>query len=321
MPVLGDFPYAFLVTLAVTLGLFFGSFLNVVIHRVPRDESVVFPGSRCPGCGKPIAAWDNLPVVSWLFLRGRARCCKTPISARYPLIEALGGGAGWAVLETRVLALSPESAWTVALGTFALYLALVLGLIAAAFIDLEHMILPDAITLGGAALGLATAVWRDDVTLGGAAIGSAIGFLLVWVPFDLLYRLVRGHPGMGLGDAKLMLLAGAWFGWPGAVFALLAGSVQGTVATVAVYVARGRIDEPEAVTREREEMLAELDAAEGEEKERLRAELEQDPIFNPPEEGLGRARVPFGPFLVLAIVEYALFGAWLREAFGTWFVV
>ncbi len=321
MLTLGEFPVTFLTVLAVTFGLFFGSFLNVVIYRLPRGESVVHPGSRCPGCGKAIRAWHNIPVLGWLLLRGRASCCGAKISARYPLVEALGGLTGWAVLQTRVLSMPLESSWYAGLAMFTLYFALALGLIAAALIDLEHMILPDEITLGGTVVGLGSAVFRPDVTVWDSFLGAALGFVLIWLPFVVLYRALRGQAGMGLGDAKLTLLAGAWFGWQGALFAILAGSVQGTVAAVAVYLARGRVDEPEAVIKEREEMHAALDAVEGEEREALLKELELDPIFHEPEPGLGGSRIPFGPFLVLATLQYILFGPVMMEALGSWLLV
>lgn len=315
----GELPYWFVAGLAIVLGLLWGSFLNVVIHRLPREQSLVRPGSRCPGCGEPIRAWQNVPVLSWLLLRGRARCCGVRISPRYPLVELIGGLVAWAIVETRILTLPSETeAWR-ALALFALYLGLALGLIAAAFIDLEHMILPDSITLGGALLGLASVPLRQgDVGWLDALVGAAVGFLVIWLPFVLLYQLVRGHPGMGLGDAKLTLLAGAWFGWPGAVFALLAGAIQGTVMAFVVFAVRGKIEEPEAVRKEREEMLAEIEAAEGEERAALEAELAKDPIGREPEEGLGKARLPFGPFLALATLEYLLFGKVLWLEYLAW---
>jgi leader peptidase (prepilin peptidase)/N-methyltransferase len=309
VPTLADFPHWFLVATAVALGLAFGSFLNVVVHRLPRGESLVRPGSRCPACGKPISAIDNVPLFGWLALLGRARCCGAKISPRYPLVEALGGLAGWAVLEMRIMPL-PLDTTALKLGIiFILYFALALGLVAAAFIDLEHMILPDEITLGGTAVGLVTFSLRGETTFFQSLIGAAIGFVMIWLPFDVLYRVLRGQAGMGLGDAKLTMLAGAWFGWPGAVFALLAGSVQGSIAALAVYLARGKIDEPEAVKREREEMLAAIAATEDEqERKALEEELANDPIGTEPEGGLGKARLPFGPFLALATLEYLLFG-------------
>jgi leader peptidase (prepilin peptidase)/N-methyltransferase len=258
-----------------------------------------------------------VPLFGWLLLRGRARCCKAKISARYPLVELLGGLSAWAVLDRVVLALPGDTSIALGGAIFALYLALVLGLIALSLIDLEHMILPDAITLGGAALGLLSAPLRPGASLVESLIGAVAGFLIVWLPFDLLYRKLRGMPGMGLGDAKLLALAGAWFGVQGAIFALLAGAVQATVVTLVVLLTRGRIDEPDAVVAEREEMQKLLAQAEGAERMALERELALDPLARAPEEGVGRARVAFGPFLCVAIIEYLFFGEIvMRELVG-----
>ena len=308
MPILAEFPPLFLITVAVSFGLVLGSFLNVVIHRLPRGESIAFPGSRCPACGTPIRAVDNVPLFGWLLLRGRARCCKVAISPRYPLVELLGGLSAWAVLDRIVLDLPGDTSIALAVAIFVLYLALVLGLIALALIDLEHMILPDEITLGGVVLGLLSVPLRPEASFTTSLIGAAAGFLIVWLPFDVLYRRLRGTPGMGLGDAKLLALAGAWFGFQGSLFALLAGAVQATVVTLLMLIVRGRIDEPEAVVAEREEMQKLLAQAEGEEREALERELALDPLAEAPAEGLGRARLAFGPFLCLAIIEYLFFG-------------
>jgi leader peptidase (prepilin peptidase)/N-methyltransferase len=333
MLTIADFPYWFLVATTVSVGLVFGSFLNVVIYRWPRSENIAFPGSHCPACSAPIHAYDNIPVLSWVILRGRARCCRARISPRYPLVELIGGLLAWAVLQMVVLRDPFVPVWLGAV-LFAVYLALGLGLVAAAFIDIEHMFLPDEITLGGAALGLLTAPLRPDVSAiarapaaewleasmgplvaayGDAVFGALVGFFMIWIPFDVLYRALRGQTGMALGDAKLVMLAGAWFGWPGAVFALLAGAFQGTIVMAAVLLTRGSIEEPEAVRRERDELRAAIEAAEGDERARLEAELAADPLAEEPEEGVLRARLAFGPFLVLAILEHMLFG---RELIG-----
>jgi leader peptidase (prepilin peptidase)/N-methyltransferase len=315
VPTLAELPYWFTTAVAICLGLAFGSFLNVVIYRLPRGRSLSRPGSACPACSRPIRAYDNLPVLSWVLLRGRARCCGARISARYPLVELVGGLMAWAILERVVLTLPATTPWWLALLSFAAHLALGLGLIAAAFIDLEHMVLPDSVTLGGTALGILSLPLRADIELADSLIGAVVGFLIVWLPFDVLYRALRGQSGMGFGDAKLVMLAGAWFGWPGAVFALLAGAVQGTVATIVLYAARGRIDEPEAVKQERAELQRELESAEGEEREALERELERDPLGHEPQPGLAKARLPFGPFLVLATLEYLLFGDLIVELY------
>lgn len=304
--------------IGVSLGLVFGSFLNVVIYRLPRGESVAFPGSHCPSCGAAIRPLDNLPVLGFLLLGGKARCCKAPISPRYPLVELLGGLLGGALIQVAVLTLPPDTPlWQAAL-LFTAELALGLGLIAAAFIDLSHMYLPDSITLGGTVLGLLSVPIRPGAGWLESLLGAAVGFLLVWLPFDLLHRWLRGKPGMGLGDAKLVMLAGAWFGYQGALFALLGGAVQATLVVLAIYLVRGRIEEPEAVQEERAELEAELARLSPEERAEVEKELADDPLTGEPEAGFGKARVAFGPFLVLATLELLVFGVFIREELFAW---
>jgi leader peptidase (prepilin peptidase) / N-methyltransferase len=313
-----ELPPWFWMGVGVSLGLVFGSFLNVVIYRMPRGESVAFPASHCTSCGTPIRVVDNLPVLGWLMLRGRARCCKSRISPRYPLVELLGGLLGGALIQVSILTLPQETALWQGLLLFAAQLALGLALIAAAFIDLSHMYLPDELTLGGAALGVLSVPLRPGATFVESAAGAAVGFLVVWLPFDLLHRLVRGKPGMGLGDAKLVMLAGAWFGWQGALFTLLGGAVQATFVVLALYLVHGKLEEPEAVKLERAELEAELERASPEEREELLKELALDPLAEEPEEGFGKARIAFGPFLVLAALELLVFGSFIRAEALAW---
>jgi leader peptidase (prepilin peptidase) / N-methyltransferase len=302
-----EFPESLALGLAVVLGLLFGSFNNVVIHRLPLGQNIAFPASHCPACGAPIAAYDNIPLVSFLLLRARARCCKAKISPRYFLVELLGGMWAVAVMRALVLDLPGDTGLGTAALLFAVYLALGLMLIAAIFIDLDHMILPDTLTLGGALLGVVTTGLRD-VELLTALIGAATGFLIIWLPFIELYRRIRGFPGMGLGDAKLLLLSGAWFGWQGAVLVLLAASLQGTLFALPVLLVRGRLEEPKVVQEERAEAQALLAQLEGEEKRAFEAELARDPLMSEAAPGLGRARLAFGPFLALSTLEYLFLG-------------
>ena len=306
--VLNDVPPLILRTLAVFFGLVWGSFLNVVIHRAPRGMSVAFPASHCPTCGTPVAGYDNIPIVSFAILRGRSRCCQQPISLRYPLVEAVGGATSLAILEGIILRLPPTTPLHRAAAIYLADLALALALVAGAFIDLEHMYIPDAVTLGGAVLGIATASFRDR-TLSSSLLGAVVGFLVVWLPFIVIYPRVRGVVGMGLGDAKLLMLAGAWFGWGGALCVLGFAAVQGTVAAVLVLLLRGRIEEPSAVRLEREATQKQLAALPEEDRAMAERELASDPLAKEPGAGLGQARVAFGPFLSLAIIEAMLFGS------------
>lgn len=315
-----DLPQWFLTAVAISFGLLFGSFLNVVIHRLPRGQSVVHPPSTCPGCGARIRPWHNVPVVSWLLLRGRAACCGVSISARYPLVELIGGLCAWAVLEHVAQNLGSHASLALGALLFFTYLALCLALIAALFIDVEYLLLPDSLTLGGAALGLLSVAWRE-ITLQEAAIGAAFGFVLVWLPFDVVYRWLRGQPGMGLGDAKLLLLAGAWFGWVAPLFCLLAGAVQGSVFALTLLLVKGKIEEPVAVKKEREDFQKQLAELTPEERTALEREFGDDVLLRGPGPGIGQARLAFGPFLILALFEYLFFQSWLYENLFVAFLV
>jgi len=326
---LAELPPILVRIFALVFGLIWGSFLNVVIYRLPREMSLSRPASHCPACSSPIPAYRNVPVLSWLTQRGKAACCGARISARYPLVELAGGVLSLAIVDVLVLQLPGSTSPAHAFAVYGSYFALALGLVAAAFIDLEHMIVPDRISLGGTVLGVATFSLRN-MDLTDALIGSVVGFVIVWLPFDVLYSRLRGLPGMGLGDAKLMMLAGAWLGWQGAVLVLCAGAIQGTLATLVVLAVRGRIEEPEAVIRERRELKEQLEqitpeyldslpAAERRELELELDELAKDPLAEDPEEGFGKARIAFGPFLILATLECLLIGsdriyAWISAA-------
>jgi leader peptidase (prepilin peptidase)/N-methyltransferase len=315
---LADFPLWFLRTFALAFGLIWGSFLNVVIYRVPRGMSVVRPASRCPACETPIRPWDNIPVVSYLLLGGKARCCGARLSPRYPIVEAIGGVLSLAVLEVIVLKLPEGTSIGRALAIYTADFALALGLVAAAFIDMEHMILPDSVTFGGAALGAATASFRS-MSFIDALVGAAVGFVVVWLPFMVIYPKVRGGKvGMGLGDAKLLMLAGAWFGWGGALFVLGAGAIQGTLFAIMTLLLQGKIEEPEAVKAEREAIRAELAEMSPEERAEAEKELAEDPLADEPGEGFGQARIAFGPFLILATLEFLLIGRDVIGAYIAW---
>jgi leader peptidase (prepilin peptidase)/N-methyltransferase len=211
---------------AGVLGALFGSFLNVVAYRLPRGESLVKPGSRCPQCGMAIKPYDNVPVLGWLALRGRCRGCRAAISARYPIVEALTAALAVAVVLVK------HSAHDIALG-----LALVIVLVPIALIDLDHRIIPNKITfpaaLAAVAIGMVTApsLVAEQLIAGAAAAG----FLLVFV---------LAYPrGMGMGDVKLAGVLGLFLGRSVAV-AILAGVLAGTLVGVLVMsrvgVAQGR---------------------------------------------------------------------------------
>lgn len=270
---LSELPPWFLRGLAVAFGLIWGSFLNVVIYRLPREMSVVRPASHCPGCGKPIAAYDNIPVFSYVILGGKARCCGTRMSPRYPLVELMGGLLSLAVLEVLVLRLPGDTSVVRAAVIYGANFALTQGLLAAAFIDAEHMFLPDSVTLGGIVVGLSTASVRG-LSFTQAVIGGIVGFLGVWFPFTFLYKGFLGRTGMGIGDAKLVALAGAWFGWRGAVFALFAGAIQGSFYALVLRIFGIVPKLPAAVRAD----IAELEAAAATGDEEAKKLLAEDPL-------------------------------------------
>ena len=223
-------PYALLGTFGVVaagvLGLLVGSFLNVVAHRLPRDESLAFPGSRCPACGAAIRAWDNVPLLSWIFLGGRCRACRARISARYPALELTN-----AVLWLLVFRVAP--AWCDFLtGAFLCSAGLALLVI-----DADFQILPDAITLPGIAVGLALSFGSLRRTPLEAVLGAALGagglYLLAFT-----YEKIAGQEGMGLGDVKMLGMVGALLGPTGVVVTLMAASLSGSVVGIALMVAR-----------------------------------------------------------------------------------
>jgi leader peptidase (prepilin peptidase)/N-methyltransferase len=211
-----------LLSIAGLLGLIFGSFLNVVIHRLPRGESLMFPGSHCPACGHELRALDNIPLFSWVLLRGCCRHCGSPIPVRYPLVELLS--AAVFMLAALAFGLSLEGVAAAALGAL---------LIVIAFIDLDHLLVLDATTVVGAAIALAAALAMHRIVpaLEGAATGALI--------FGAIYALTRGA-GMGLGDVKLAAMLGLFLGFPSMVSAVVAAFIIGAVLAIPVLVARRR---------------------------------------------------------------------------------
>lgn len=218
-----------LVVLAFALGASVGSFLNVCIHRLPEDRSVVSPASRCPRCETPIAWYDNVPILSWLWLRGRCRHCDAPIAVRYPVVELLGGLLAVAAL----VRLGPTPAGLLA---FAFTAALLL----ITFIDVDHFFIPDEVSLPGIVIGLAVAPLPGGIgfvdALAGAAIGGGLLWLVAWS-----YEHVTGLEGMGFGDVKLLAMIGAFLGWQALPIVLLIASITGSLAgIVAIFGTRGR---------------------------------------------------------------------------------
>ena len=240
-------PLAF-ITVAGILGLIIGSFLNVVIHRLPvmlerewqehcaelaggvpvaaEPYNLVVPRSRCPRCGHPISALENIPVVSYLLLRGRCRACRVRISPRYPAVEILCGLlSGW-------IAWHFGFSWA-ALGA----LLFTWALLALAAIDLDKQLLPDNITLPLLWLGLLFNLGGVFTNLGSAVIGAAAGYLTLWAVYHGFKRLT-GKEGMGYGDFKLYALIGAWLGWQCLPVVILIAAASGALVGIALILSR-----------------------------------------------------------------------------------
>lgn len=232
---------------AFLVGLAFGSFLNVIVYRVPRELSIVTPRSACPNCGAAIRAYDNVPVVSWILLRGRCRNCRQPITARYAAAELLTGFLFVAAYYFAAPLDSTLEQWLAI--KLCIFFFLLLGLI---FIDFEHHLLPDALTLPGLAVGL---LLTPVVPVGGmplfitrrllalhwnlaaislldAVCGAAIGAFFIYAVGEIYFR-ARGVEGMGFGDVKLMAMIGAFLGPKLTLFTIFMGAIVGTIFGVA----------------------------------------------------------------------------------------
>jgi len=200
------------------LGLMVGSFANVCVHRIPRGESIAFPGSHCPKCNHAIAMYDNIPLFSWLLLGGKCRHCSSAIAWRYPCMELVMGlcwaGLAWHYGLSRDL--------VVAITLFSLLWVL-------SVIDLETYLLPNVLTYPGIVIGIAASFWQGGVAGGQTAlIGAVAGYAVFWL-VARLFLMATGREGMGYGDFKLLAMLGAFMGWQALPFIILASSVVGTV--------------------------------------------------------------------------------------------
>jgi leader peptidase (prepilin peptidase) / N-methyltransferase len=234
-----------------TFGLVIGSFLNVCIYRLPRHESIVFPGSHCPNCGHAVRPYDNIPVFSYLWLNGKCRSCRRPISLQYPLVELLSG----------LLFFACASMWHLTPPTFvnSLFLAVILVLI---FTDYHHQILPNVLTIPGVVAGIALSSFQsgdffhDSISYGLSSMISAANaeVILPWIASLLgvvlgggilylvaaVYQAVRKRQGLGMGDVKMLAMIGAFTGWRLALLTIFIGSFLGSIVGLILVLFGGR---------------------------------------------------------------------------------
>lgn len=264
----------------MVFGLLIGSFLNVVIARLPHGKSLVHPGSACPHCSVPIRWFDNIPVVSWLLLRGKCRSCRAPISVRYPMVEL--------ITAFLFVACWMRFGWGMAL--WLRDWPLVAALVAVSFIDLDLRIIPDEISLGGLIWGLLTAFLDPRLDWSGAITGAFAGFGIFY-GFAWLYWFITRRSGLGGGDIKLLAMLGAFVGVQGVLITILVSSVLGSVfgITSALWerrAARFRVPETQDSSA--------VDSG------RPWGDESQDSVL--------KTAIPYGPFLVLGAIFHHLLG-------------
>ncbi len=285
--------------LALVWGLLWGSFCNVLVARIPdEDKNVVYPGSACGSCGTPIAWYDNIPIFSYLLLRGQCRHCGAKFSLRYLLVELIGGVLSFSLYLVHVIApLVSGGGGLEDLLTWQLWFLLAMSLVVIVYIDLDWYFIPDEVVLPVGVVGLLAAVLRPEAlgvqfwdALTAAIVGFALIFAVRWI-----YLKWRGIEAIGLGDAKFLFMAGAFFGVEGLMWTLGAGALQGLLVAIPTTLVGGRVGN------------ADFHELHGD-----------DPLVGEkdPDAGVMSEAVPFGPFLALAAMEYVLLGPQIRVLIG-----
>ncbi len=311
--------HTFWLALVFVWGAVWGSFLNVVVHRIPLGQSVVRPGSRCGSCSTPIRGYHNIPILSWVLLRGRCASCSQYFSVRYPLVEAalavLSVALWWQIVSPPGGGSAPPLEQALVVWFFLFFFAF--DMAAIALIDLDTMRIPDALSLPAIPAGLVLAGLGAEITgvdLHSSLLGMLIGGgTLLVITYG--YFAITGREGMGLGDYRLMAGVGAFLGWKSLLFLLVASALQGIVFFVVMRVT--------GLYR----LLPTLeDDEEGVEAVALGADLVHDTEPEPEapmelesegesEDPWRRMAIPFGPFIVLAAFEWLLFEHWLGALF------
>jgi len=277
---------------AILMGLLWGSFANVCIYRwPPTDEfpdgrSVVKPGSHCFACKQPIRWYDNVPLLSYLWLRGKCRNCKAPFSARYLLVEAatafLFALAWWATVMMGML----WEPFDLRIERWVIEAAFAFVMVVVTFIDIDTMLILDKLTFPAAAIFYAATFLLPERHWYDGLIGAAVGYGLPWLIGEIYYRITK-REGLGLGDSTLLMLIGALLGWRGVVVSLFGGSIIGSVVGITGLLVRGRPEEPDG------------EADEGEEEA----------------PSLMRTEIPFGPYLAAAALFYLFAEPWIQLKF------
>jgi leader peptidase (prepilin peptidase) / N-methyltransferase len=220
--------YSLLLLLIFIFGLCIGSFLNVCIYRIPESKSVVSPGSMCPGCGNPIKFYDNIPVLSYILLRAKCRNCDAIISMRYPLVELLTG----------LFALSVYIKFGSTLEAL-VYFVFLAPLLVVTFIDIDHRIIPDLISLPGIFLFFIASFMLSTISIRDSLLGILAGGGILFIIAELYLRFT-GKEGMGGGDVKLLAMIGALIGWQGVLFTIFVSSLIGTIIGIVIMLIKGK---------------------------------------------------------------------------------
>ena len=214
--------------ISIVFGAMIGSFLNVCIFRLPKEESIVWPGSYCPHCKNPIKFYDNIPLVSYILLKGRCRHCHTAISFQYPLVEGITALASLILFIKFGLSLS-----------YLFYFLFVAALIVITVIDLYHQIIPDVISLPGIGVGLIASLIIPEITLFNSLFGILLGGGSLFLVATLYHWLFK-REGMGGGDVKLLAMIGAFLGWKAVLLTILLSSLVGSITGILVMLSKGK---------------------------------------------------------------------------------
>jgi leader peptidase (prepilin peptidase) / N-methyltransferase len=279
---------------AAVFGAMWGSFANVVIVRWPLGQSVVRPASHCFSCDKPIRFYDNIPVLSYLLLRGKCRHCGAGFSPRYAIIELVMALLSVAVVQVTLL--SGPTTIEAGLAEYFVWFAFVWALVTAGIIDLETFLIPDVISLTGIVVGLLVNIFVFRVDWLDPVLGAAGGYAIISLFFVHGYKLLTGQSGMGEGDPKLVAMIGAFLGPKGAMFALFAGAFQGLFAGTILVLHRRRSNNGPRPPLDEDELDEDGNEIHGDSR-------------------LRKARVPFGPFLALGAIEYFFVGDVLLSSY------